>query len=93
MDELEALARMGTAQLRALVVPRRHCRACGVELEALSGPGRPAVWCAAHRGAIGRRPTGGVCPGCGVSLDGRRRQTIVCGDRFRSRVRRQTRRA
>ena len=77
MDDLEAVARMGTAQLRALVTPPRHCRPCGVELEDRPGPGRPLVWCEAHRTAIGRRPTGRVCAGCGVSLDGRRRQTIV----------------
>jgi hypothetical protein len=34
MDDLEAVARMGTAQLRVMVIPRRHCRVCGVELEA-----------------------------------------------------------
>ena len=88
MDDLEAVARMGTAQLRALVIPPRHCRACGVELEDRPGRGRQPVWCEAHRTAIGRRPAGRVCPGCGVPLDGRRRQAIVCGERCRSRIRR-----
>ena len=89
MDDLEAVARMATAQLRAaLVIPRRYCRARGVELEARRGPGRPLAWCEAHRTAIGRRPTGRVCDGCGVSLAGRRRQTVVCGERCRSRLRR-----
>ena len=92
MDELEAVARMGTAQLRALVTPPRRCRGCGVELEARPGRGRPLVWCEAHRTAIGRRPTGRVCPGCGVSLDGRRRQAVACCERCRSRIRRQTHR-
>ncbi|MGD8487370.1 MAG: hypothetical protein PVH07_12105 [Chloroflexota bacterium] len=86
-DEL-TLARMATAQLRGLVTPPRHCRQCGVELEDRPGRGRPVVWCEAHRTAIGRRPAGRVCGGCGVSLDGRRRQTIVCGERYRSRLRR-----
>ena len=90
MDELEAVARMGTAQLRALVIPPRQCRGCGVELAARPGRGRPLVWCEAHRTAIGRRPAGRVCGGCGVSLDGRRRQAMVCGERCRSRIRRAT---
>ena len=81
MDELEAVARMGTAQLRALVIPPRRCRHCGVELADRPGRGRPLVWCEAHRTAVSRRPSGRVCLGCGVSLDGRRRQTIVCGER------------
>jgi hypothetical protein len=90
MDDLEALARMGMAQLRAaLVIPHRHCSACGVKLEARLGPGRPLVWCETHLTAIGRRPGGRVCAGCGVPLDGRRRQAMVCGERRRSRVRRQ----
>ena len=72
IDDLEALARIGTAQLRALVIAPRQSRACGVELEARPGRGRPLVWCEAHRTAIGRRLVGRVCPGCGVSLDGRR---------------------
>ena len=94
MDDLEAVARIGTAQLRAaLVIPRRFCRQCGVELEAGPGPGRPPVWCEAHRTAIVRRPTGRVCAGCGASLDGRRRQAVVCGERCRSRIRRQTHQA
>jgi hypothetical protein len=93
MDDLEALARMGTARLRALVVPPRRCRGCGVELEDRAGRGRPLVWCEIHLTASGRRPTGCVCAGCGVSLDGRRRQTVVCGERCRSRLRRQTHRA
>ena len=84
MDDLEAMARMATAQLRALVTPPRHCRHCGVELKDRPGPGRPAVWCEAHRTAIGRRPRRRVCVGCGVSLDGRRRQT---GSRGRGLVR------
>ena len=88
MDDLEAVARLATAQLRALVTPPRHCRHCGVELEDRPSPGRPLVWCEAHRTAIGRRPSGRVCPGCGVSLDGRRRQTIACSERCRSRLRR-----
>ena len=47
MDDLEAVARMGTAQLRAaLVIPPRQCRHCGVELADRPGPGRPLVWCA-----------------------------------------------
>jgi hypothetical protein len=33
MDDLETVARMATAQLRALVGPTRRCRACGIELE------------------------------------------------------------
>jgi hypothetical protein len=91
MDDLEAVARMGTAQLRAaVVIPRRSCRHCGVELEDRPGAGRPAAWCEAHRTAAGRRPVGRVCAGCGVSFDGRRRQAMVCGERCRSRVRRQT---
>ncbi len=45
MDDLEAMARMGTAQLQALVTPRRRCHGCGVELEARPGRGRPLVWC------------------------------------------------
>jgi hypothetical protein len=88
MDELEAVARMGMAQLWALVIPPRQCRHCGIELEARPGRGRPLVWCEAHRTAIGRRPVGRVCAGCGVSLDGRRRQAIVCGERCASRLRR-----
>ena len=51
MDDLEAPARMGTAQLRALVAPRRQCRRCGVELEARPGRGRPLVWREGHRSA------------------------------------------
>lgn len=90
MDDLEVWARMGTAQLRALVIPPRHCRHCGVELEARPGPGRPLIWRETHRTAIGRRPAGRVCAGCGASLDGRRRQAVVCGERCRSRIRRQT---
>ena len=86
MDELGAVARMGTARLRALVIPPRRCRACGVELEDRPGRGRPRVWCDAHRTAIGRRPPDRVCAGCGVSLDGRRRQAIVCGERCASRA-------
>jgi hypothetical protein len=40
MDDLEAVARKGAAQLwAALVIPRRHCRACRVELE-----DRPGRW-------------------------------------------------
>jgi hypothetical protein len=93
MDGLEAVARMGTAELRVLVIPRRQCRACGVELDVRPGLGRPPVWCEAHSTAIGRRPAGRVCAGCGVSLDGRRRQAVVCGERCRSRLRRQTHRA
>ena len=94
MDDLEAVARMGTAQLRAaLVIPPRQFRHCGVELADRPGPGRPLVWCELHRTAVGRRPDGRVCAGCGVSLEGRRRQTIVCGERCRSRVRRQANRA
>jgi hypothetical protein len=93
MDDLEALARMNTARLRALVVSPRHCRHCGIELEARPGPGRSLVWCEAHRTAIGRRPPDRVCPGSGASLDGRRRQAVVCGERCRSRNRRQTHRA
>ena len=79
---LEAMAHVGTAQLgRLLVIPRRHCRHCGVELEDRPGPGRPPVWCEAHRTAIGRRPARHICAGCGVPLDGRRRQAVVCGSR------------
>jgi hypothetical protein len=92
MDDLEALARMGTARLRALLTSPRRCRACGVELEDRPGPGRPLVWCEAHRTAVGRRPVGRACAGCGNSLDGRRRQAIVCGARCRSRDRRETNR-
>ncbi len=54
MDDLEALARMATAHLRALVIPPRRCRHCGVDLEDRPGPGRPPVWCQAHRTAVGR---------------------------------------
>ena len=62
MDDLEAVARMATAQLRAtLFIPCRSCRQCGVELAARPGAGRPSVWSEAHRTAIGRRPTGRVC--------------------------------
>ena len=98
MDDLEVVARMGTAQLRALVAPRRRCRECGVELEAHPGRGRPPEWCEIHRSAVGRsavgrRPAGRVCQGCGVLRDGRRPQTIVCGERCRSRIRRRTHRA
>jgi hypothetical protein len=67
----------------ALVGPDR-CKGCGVELPPMPGPGRPRVWCDEHHP---RRqvPQGRFCPGCGVSLDGRRRQAIVCGERYRSR--------
>ena len=93
MDDLKTLARMGTARLRGLVIPPRRCRACGVEREDRSGRGRPPVWCEIHRTAIGRRPAGRVCADCGVSLDGRRRQAMVCGERCRSRFRREKNRA
>jgi hypothetical protein len=93
MDDLGAVARMGTARLRALVIPPRQCRGCGVELETRPGRGRLLVWCEAHRTAIGRRPVGRICPGCGIPLDGRRRQTVVCCERCRSRNRRQRQRA
>ncbi len=93
MDDLEALARMGTAQLRALVTPPRRCRHCGVELADRPGRGRPLVWCETHRTVTGRRLAGRVCAGCGASLDGRRRQAIVCDERCRARSRRRMRRA
>jgi len=52
-------------------------------------------WTSAWRTATSRRPalSGRVCAGCGVSLDGRRRQAVVCGERCRSRFRRQTHQA
>lgn len=88
MSDLEGAARVATARLRALVIPRRQCRQCGVELEARPGRGRPMVWCEAHGTATGRRPAGRVCEGCGDGLDGRRRQAMVCGSRCASRLRR-----
>jgi hypothetical protein len=48
MDDLEAVARMGTAQLRALLIPPHQCRECGIELEVGPGRGRPLVWCEAR---------------------------------------------
>jgi hypothetical protein len=93
MDELVSVARMGTARLRALVIPPRQCRACGVELGDRPGRGRLLVWCEAHRTAIDRRPAGRVCAACGVSIDGRRPQAVVCSERCRSRIRRQRHRA
>ena len=58
------------------------CLHCGGRLPAMPGPGRPRAWCDAHHP---RRPAaaGRACAGCGASLDGRRRQTIVCGERCR----------
>jgi hypothetical protein len=75
----------------ALIGPDR-CQRCNVELPPMPGPGRPRVWCDEHHP---RRPApaGRVCVGCGASLDGRRRQTVVCSERCRSRIRRRTHRA
>ena len=68
----------------------------------------PALWCRAATDAwpwqatrlVRRAPSpaagaqsGRVCAGCGVSLDGRRRQAIVCGERCRSRIRRRPQQA
>ena len=88
LDDAQLEARLFVPVSARPPVELRHCRARGVELEARRGPGRPLAWCEAHRTAIGRRPTGRVCDGCGVSLAGRRRQTVVCGERCRSRLRR-----
>ena len=69
MDDLEVMARMATAQLRALFTPPRHSRHSGIELEDRPGPGRSAVWCEAHRTASGRRLIGRLCAGYGRSLE------------------------
>jgi hypothetical protein len=42
------VAASATIALRAILAPRRHCPACGVELPNLGGWGRPRRWCDAH---------------------------------------------
>ena len=70
MDDLEAVARMGTARLRSLVTrPRHGCRGCGVELEDRPGRGRP------RSGARPTAPPSAAGPSGGSALAAASRST------------------
>ncbi|HSW41048.1 MAG TPA: HNH endonuclease [Patescibacteria group bacterium] len=68
-DELKAMATVGTAALRSILAPPRHCRACGAELPYLGGPGRPRQWCDAHHSRVPTR-------------QGSTRRCLDCSERF-----------